>query len=70
MFAEGVTECDPGFSIVIQDNENMFIKEENATYLQHITIDEVEKKLDLISRSIIHQSIGMIHSFDNVTHCC
>jgi hypothetical protein len=51
IFVEGVKDSIPGFSITFQDNEDMFIKEDNAMYVQHITVDEFKKKLDSIYRS-------------------
>jgi hypothetical protein len=41
----------PGFSITFQNNEDMFIKEDNAMFVEHITVDEFKKKLDTIHRS-------------------
>jgi hypothetical protein len=32
IFLEGVKDFVPGFSITFQDNEDMFIKEDNAVY--------------------------------------
>jgi hypothetical protein len=44
-----VRDSIPGFSITFQDNQDMFIKkEDNAMYVQHITVDEFKKKLDSI----------------------
>ncbi len=51
IFVEGVKDSIPGFSTTFQDNEDMFIKEDNAMYVQHITVDEVKKQLDNIYRS-------------------
>jgi hypothetical protein len=33
IFVEGVKDSIPGFSITFQDNEDMFIKEDNAVYV-------------------------------------
>ena len=51
VFVEGVKDSIPGFSIIFQDNEDMFIKEDNAMFVEHITVDEFKKKLDTIYRS-------------------
>jgi hypothetical protein len=48
MFVKEVKDSIPGFSITIQDNEVMFIKEHNAMYVEHIIVDEFKKKLDTI----------------------
>ncbi len=50
IFVEGVKDSIPGFSITFQDNEDMFIKEDNTMFVEHITVDEVKKKLDTIYR--------------------
>jgi hypothetical protein len=55
IFVEGVKDFIPGFSITFQDNEDRFIKEDNAMYVQHITIDEFKKKLDSIYRQLNHR---------------
>jgi hypothetical protein len=44
IFVEGVKDSIPGFSISFQDNGDMFIKEDYAMYVQHITVDEFKKK--------------------------
>jgi len=48
VFVEGVKDSIPGFSITFQDNEDMFIKEDNAMFVEHINVDEFKKKLDTI----------------------
>jgi hypothetical protein len=55
IFVVGVKDSIPGFSFAFQDNQGMFIKEDNAMYVQHITVhvtvDIFKKKLDSIYRS-------------------
>jgi hypothetical protein len=48
IFVEGVKDSIPGFSITFQNDEDMFIKEDNAMFVQHISVDEFKKKLDSI----------------------
>jgi hypothetical protein len=50
IFVEGVKDFIPGFSITFQDNEDMFIKEDDAMYVEHITVEEFKKKLDTMYR--------------------
>jgi hypothetical protein len=56
IFVEGGKDSIPGFSITFQNNEDLFIKEDNAMYVQHITVDEFKNNLDSIYRSTESQS--------------
>ncbi len=60
IFVEGLKDSIPGFSITFQDDEDMFIKEDNAVYVQNITVDEFKKKLDSIYRST--ESLNQFYS--------
>ncbi len=51
IFVEGVKDPIPEFSITYQDNEDMFIKEDSAMFVEHIAVDEFKKKIDTIFRS-------------------
>jgi hypothetical protein len=74
IFVEGVKDSIPGVSITFQDNEDKFMKEDNAMYVEHITVDELKKELDTIYRSTelpsqfysVYDNIGDIITKDHV----
>ncbi len=49
LFVQGIKDSIPGFSITYQENDDVFIKE--SVYVEHITVDDLKKKLDNIYRS-------------------
>ena len=53
---EWVKDSITKFLSTFQDNEDMFINEYNAMYVQHIAVDEFEMKLDSIYWSTKSQS--------------
>jgi hypothetical protein len=63
IFVEGVKDSIPGFSITFQDNEDMFIEEDSALYVQHITVDKFKKNLN----SIIDQLNYRVSSIQYMT---
>jgi hypothetical protein len=51
VFVEGVKGSIPGFSILFQDEEDMFIKKDGNMFVEHITFQEFKQKLDDIYRT-------------------
>jgi hypothetical protein len=44
VFVEGAEGISPGFSVEYQENEDMLIKEDPKTFVEHITVDHFKKK--------------------------
>ncbi len=51
VFVEAVQGSTPGFSILFQDQEDMFIKKDGNVYVEHITVNEFKQKLDDIHKT-------------------